>query len=122
VPGFPNPFQQTFAFVFAPSSAYISPKQSPMMTKLSSLLLILLASRILPIAAQDTPTRQNSAIQASCKEQLLPVSRKVTKMGEVLLCSANQRLYQILDSETLRHLEGEYVTLKACFLPEKGQL
>jgi hypothetical protein len=44
----------------------------------------------------------------------------VAEKGAVLRCEADQKLYKILNSETLRHLEGQYVAIKARFLAEKG--
>ncbi len=92
------------------------------MAKLSSLVLILSGLLVMPVGAHGTPPPQTSATPASTKQALLTLSGKVTKQGAVLLCSADQKPYHVLNSEMLRHLEGEYVTLKARFLPEKGQL
>ncbi len=91
------------------------------MTKLRTLLLILIGLLVLPMTAHGAPP-QTVASPASSKQQLLTLTGKVTKKGALLLCTADQKLYQVLNSETLLHLEGEYVTLKARFLPEKGQL
>jgi hypothetical protein len=46
----------------------------------------------------------------------------MTERGALLLCSADQKLYHVLNSEQPRHLEGQLVTLKARYLPGKDRL
>jgi hypothetical protein len=53
---------------------------------------------------------------------LLTLSGTVSKQGAFLLYSADQKLYHILNSEALSHLEGVVVLLKARFIPQKDQL
>lgn len=92
------------------------------MKKPIGLLLILFGLVDFPAPAPGSPAPQTSHAQASNKSELLIISGKVSNRGTALLCSADQKLYRIPNSETLRHLEGQYVTLKARFLPERGQL
>ncbi len=92
------------------------------MTKLSTLLLILFGRLVLPVAADGAPRPQSATPPSGSNRQLLTLSGKVTMIGAQLLSSADQKLCQILNFETLRHLEGEYVTRKARLLPETGRL
>jgi len=65
---------------------------------------------------------QNSgAAKPPAKDQLL-LSGTVSEKGALLIGSANQKLYHVLNSELLRHLEGQLVTLKARYLPGNDQL
>ena len=65
---------------------------------------------------------QNSASAKPPASDHLLLSGTVSQKGALLLCSADQKLYHVLNSELLRHLEGQLVTLKARYLPEKDQL
>lgn len=64
---------------------------------------------------------QNSAAKPPAKDHLI-LSGTVSEKGAALLSSADQKLYHVLNSELLRHLEGQLVTLKARYLPGKDQL
>jgi hypothetical protein len=79
---------------------------------LCSFALIILASPVLA---------QNSAGKPAAKDHLI-LSGTVSEKGALLLSSADQKLYHVLNFELLRHLEGQLVTLKARYLPEKDQL
>ena len=65
---------------------------------------------------------QNSAAAKPPAKDHLLLSGTVSEKGALLLCSANQKLYHVLNSELLRHLEGQLVTLKARYLPGNDQL
>jgi len=65
---------------------------------------------------------QNSAAAKPPAKDHLLLSGTVSEKGALLLCSANQKLYHVLNSELLRHLEGQLVTVKARYLPGKDQL
>jgi hypothetical protein len=80
--------------------------------------LLLLGFVALAAPALSAPPPQ----KASAPPSLLTLSGTVSKQGALLLCSADQKLYHILNSETLSHLEGQVVLLKARFIPQKGQL
>ena len=67
-----------------------------------------------PALAQNSPVAKPPA-----KDQLL-LSGTVSEKGASLICS--QKLYHVLNSELLRHLEGQLVTLKARYLPVNDQL
>jgi hypothetical protein len=46
----------------------------------------------------------------------------VAEKGVVLHAETDQKIYRVLNSETLKHLEGQLVTLRARYLGEQGQL
>jgi hypothetical protein len=71
--------------------------------------------------AAPAPAQDSAAAKPPATDQLL-LSGTVSEKGALLLCSANQKLYHVLNSELLRHLEGQLVTLKARYLPGKDQL
>jgi|SRR5271165_5615374 len=75
---------------------------------------------ILPTCSLSAPP-QNSSSQPSSK-QTLTLSGKVSEKGALLISETDKKTYRILNSDTLRHLEGEYVLLKARYLSAKGQL
>jgi hypothetical protein len=72
------------------------------------------------LAAPALPAPQNASAHPA--PTLITLSGTVSKQGSLLLCSADQKLYHILNSETLSHLEGQVVLLKARFIPQNGQL
>lgn len=76
--------------------------------------LLLVPGLVLAVPAQDPPSK------ASAKKTV-PLSGMVSERGSALICAADQKTFHILNSETLKHLEGQLVTLKARFLAEKGQ-
>lgn len=81
--------------------------------------LCLAISMVLAAPAFAGP--QDSAAKPAKKDNLV-LSGTVSGKGALLLCTANQKLYHVLNSELLRHLEGQLVTLKARYLTEKDQL
>jgi len=84
----------------------------------TSLLLVGFVALAAP--ALSTPPPQNASAHPA--PFMLTLSGTVSKQGSLLLCSADQKLYHILNSETLSHLEGQVVLLKARFIPQKDQL
>lgn len=74
---------------------------------------------IFPNASLSAP--QSASAQPTPK-QTLTLSGKVSEKGTLLISEIDQKTYRILNSDTLRHLEGEYVMLKARYLSAKGQL
>jgi hypothetical protein len=88
--------------------------------RIASLALLLAAFLLIPGLAFSAPP-QNPSGKASAR-QTLTLTGTVTEKGALLRASADQKLYRVLNSETLRHLEGQLVTLKARILPEKGLL
>lgn len=82
--------------------------------------LLLLGFVALAAPALSVPPPQKAAARPT--PSLLTLSGTVSKQGAFLLCSADQKLYHILNSEALSHLEGEVVLLKARFIPQKNQL
>lgn len=68
---------------------------------------------------------QNTSGQSGAKRKkalTLQLTGTVSEKGALLMSAADQKIYHVLNSETLKHLEGQLVTLKARLLPEKGQL
>ena len=82
----------------------------------SALCFVTLVMWAAPALAQNS-----AAAKPPAKDHLL-LSGTVSEKGALLLCSANQKLYHVLNSELLRHLEGQLVTLKARYLPGNDQL
>jgi hypothetical protein len=79
--------------------------------------LLVGASLVLPLPAFSAPQSQKAAPRKTIpSNQLQTVSGMVAQKGVVLRCEADQKVYRILNSETLRHLEGQYVAIKARFL------
>jgi len=64
---------------------------------------------------------QDSSSEPSANEPL-KLTGTVSKKGARLLSAAGRKIYHVRNSDALRHLEGQQVTLKARSLPEKGQL
>jgi len=87
--------------------------------RILSFAVLLVAFLLVPGTALDVPP-QNASNTSSAQRPLV-LTGTVSQKGP-LLTSADQRLYRILNSETLKHLEGQLVTLKARVLPEKDQL
>ena len=85
-----------------------------------STFLLLLGFVAFAAPALSAPPPQNTVAHPS--SSLLTVSGTVSKQGALLLCSADQKLYHILNSEALSHLEGQVVMLKARLIPQNGQL
>jgi hypothetical protein len=81
--------------------------------------LLLLGFVAFAAPALSAPPQNASANPAP---SLLTLPGTVSKQGSLLLCSADQKLYHILNSETLSHLEGQVVVLKARLIPQNGQL
>ena len=77
---------------------------------------------VFPVASLSAPQNNSSAEPHAATKQTLTLSGKVSEKGALLICELDKKTYRVLNSETLRHLAGEYVTLKARYLPEKGQL
>ena len=88
--------------------------------RIFSLALVSTALLFLPSLASSVPQQKPSA-QTTDRQQTLTLTGTVSEKGALLSC-ADQKLYHILNAETLKHLEGQLVTLKARFLAEKGQL
>jgi len=88
--------------------------------RIFSLALVSTALLLLPSPGFSAPQQQNSSGKTS--EKQLTLTGMVSEKGALLLCAADQKLYHVLNAETLKHLEGQLVTLKARFLEEKGQL
>ena len=80
-----------------------------------------LCSVALVMWAAPALAQNSAAAKPPAKDHLL-LSGTVSEKGALLLCSANQKLYHVLNSELLRHLEGQLVTVKARYLPGKDQL
>jgi hypothetical protein len=85
-----------------------------------STFFLLLGFVALAAPALSAPPQQNTSAHST--PSLLTLSGTVSKQGALLLCSADQKLYHILNSETLSHLEGQVVLLKARFIQQKDQL
>jgi hypothetical protein len=83
--------------------------------------LVSTALLFLPSLASSVPQQQKPSAQTTDKHETLTLTGTVSEKGALLSC-ADQKLYHILNAETLKHLEGQLVTLKARFLAEKGQL
>ena len=75
----------------------------------------------MPFAAAPALAQSSASAKPPASDHLL-LSGTVSQRGALLLCSADQKLYHVLNSELLRHLEGQLVTLKARYLPGKDQL
>jgi hypothetical protein len=84
-----------------------------------SVSILAFSFMIFPSASLSAP--QSASAQPIAK-QTLTLSGKVTEKGTLLISEIDQKTYRILNSDTLRHLEGEYVMLKARYLSAKGQL
>lgn len=75
---------------------------------------------ILPRVSLSAP--QNTSAQPQpLTTQTLTLRGKVSEKGALLISESDQRTYRILNSDTMRHLEGQYVMLKARYLSAKGQ-
>jgi len=88
--------------------------------KIVSLALFPAALLLVPGLMIGVPF-QDSSSKASTKATLT-LTGTVWEKGALLLAAADQRIYRVLNSETLKHLEGQLVTLKALLLAEKGHL
>jgi hypothetical protein len=83
--------------------------------------LLVACSLALPLPAFSAPQAQKDTQRtATSASEFLSFAGIVAEKGAVLRCEADQKVYKILNSETLRHLEGQYVAIKARFLAEKG--
>jgi len=85
-----------------------------------SFAVLLFVFLLLPVLSLGTPP-QNAATKPSAQQTLI-LTGKVSEKGAMVISSTDQKLYRVLNSETLKHLEGQLVTLKARLLPEKSQL
>jgi hypothetical protein len=83
---------------------------------------LLLASGLgLPFPAFSAPqTQKDAQRRAAPANEMRTFAGIVAEKGAVLRGEADQQIYKILNSETLRHLEGQYVAIKARYLPEKN--
>jgi hypothetical protein len=77
---------------------------------------------VFPATSLSAPQNNSSAEPQAPAKQTFTLSGKVSEKGALLICEKDKKTYRVLNSDTLRHLEGEYVTLKARYLPAKGQL
>lgn len=88
--------------------------------RIFSFMVLLVVFLLAPLMALGAPPQDSSGKTPS--QRALILTGMVSQKGAVLLSSADQKLYRILNAETMKHLEGQLVTLKARLLPEKGQL
>jgi hypothetical protein len=92
-----------------------------MNAKLFAAGLLVACSLALPLPAFPAPQAQKDTQRtATSASEFLSFAGIVAEKGAVLRCEADQKVYKILNSEMLRHLEGQYVAIKARFLAEKG--
>jgi len=82
---------------------------------LSPVALLLVPGLMIGVPPQDPSNKPST-------KETLTLTGTVSEKGALLLAAVDQKIYRVLNSETLKHLEGQVVTLKARFLPEKGQL
>ena len=85
-----------------------------------SLAVLLVVFLLIPGLALSTPPQKTSSKPSA--RASLTLTGTVSEKGAVLLSSVDQKLYRVLNSETLKHLEGQLVTLKARILSENGKL